>query len=204
MHASDIRLCVLSLSELRNTLPTIDLADAAPEYIRPLLSAENSCILLNKSDLGNHAIPETVTFAGSPLPFWVVSLTEGTGTKSFLDGLQRHLKHRYDLGESRDIEADPRFRYALGNSSASTPLITRERHRVHFVEALQFLQAFLDTRKSPPASRFATHLRRVAREEPVIAAEELRYAAQAIARVTGRIDVENVLDVVFREFCIGK
>ena len=44
----------------------------------------------------------------------------------------------------------------------------------------------------------------VAREEPVLAAEELRYAAQAIAKVTGRIDVENVLDVVFSEFCIGK
>jgi hypothetical protein len=97
VHASDIRLCVLSLSELRNTLPTIDLADAVPEYVKPLLSAEKSCILLNKSDLGNYTIPEKVTFAGSPLPFWVVSLTGGTGTKSFLDGLQRHLKDRYAL-----------------------------------------------------------------------------------------------------------
>jgi tRNA modification GTPase len=43
-----------------------------------------------------------------------------------------------------------------------------------------------------------------AREEPVLAAEELRYAAQAISKVTGRIDVENILDVVFNEFCIGK
>ena len=43
-----------------------------------------------------------------------------------------------------------------------------------------------------------------AREEPVLAAEELRYAAQAIAKVTGRIDVENILDIVFSEFCIGK
>lgn len=38
----------------------------------------------------------------------------------------------------------------------------------------------------------------------MLAAEELRYAAQSIAKVTGRIDVENVLDVVFKEFCIGK
>ena len=43
-----------------------------------------------------------------------------------------------------------------------------------------------------------------AREETVLAAEELRYAAQAIARVTGRIEVENVLDIVFSELCIGK
>jgi len=97
VQSSDIRLCVLSLSELRGTSSTIDLADAAPEYVKALLSPENTCILLNKSDLGQSVIPEKVTFAGNPLQFWVVSLTEGTGAKSFLDGLQRHLKDRYVL-----------------------------------------------------------------------------------------------------------
>jgi tRNA modification GTPase len=37
-----------------------------------------------------------------------------------------------------------------------------------------------------------------------LAAENLRIAARAIGRITGRIDVEDVLDVVFRDFCIGK
>lgn len=40
--------------------------------------------------------------------------------------------------------------------------------------------------------------------EVVLAAEELRYAAQEIGKITGRIDVEDVLDAVFRQFCIGK
>lgn len=59
---------------------------------------------------------------------------------------------------------------------------------------------------SPASGPLFRRLRevRAAREEPVLAAEELRYAARAIAKVTGRIDVENVLDVVFSEFCIGK
>jgi len=35
-------------------------------------------------------------------------------------------------------------------------------------------------------------------------AEELRIAAHALGRLLGRIDVEDVLDVIFREFCIGK
>lgn len=35
-------------------------------------------------------------------------------------------------------------------------------------------------------------------------AEELRAAAQALGRLTGRIDVEDILDVIFRDFCIGK
>jgi len=39
---------------------------------------------------------------------------------------------------------------------------------------------------------------------PELAAEDLRLAARALGRVTGRVDVEELLDVVFREFCIGK
>lgn len=37
-----------------------------------------------------------------------------------------------------------------------------------------------------------------------IFAEELRAAAQALGRLTGRVDVEDILDVIFRDFCIGK
>lgn len=38
----------------------------------------------------------------------------------------------------------------------------------------------------------------------VLAAEELRLALREIGRITGKIDVEQVLDVIFRDFCIGK
>ncbi len=37
-----------------------------------------------------------------------------------------------------------------------------------------------------------------------LAAEDLRLAATALGRLTGRVDVEDLLDVIFREFCIGK
>jgi tRNA modification GTPase len=39
---------------------------------------------------------------------------------------------------------------------------------------------------------------------PELAAEELRRAMTALGRLTGRVDVEDVLDAIFREFCIGK
>lgn len=39
---------------------------------------------------------------------------------------------------------------------------------------------------------------------PELAAEDLRLAARALGGITGRVDVEEVLDVVFRDFCIGK
>lgn len=39
---------------------------------------------------------------------------------------------------------------------------------------------------------------------PELAAEDLRVAARALGRLTGRVEVEEILDVVFRDFCIGK
>lgn len=41
-------------------------------------------------------------------------------------------------------------------------------------------------------------------DDVVFAAEELRYAASAVGKVTGAIGVEDVLDALFRDFCIGK
>lgn len=38
----------------------------------------------------------------------------------------------------------------------------------------------------------------------VLAAEELRLALRQLGRITGRIGIEEVLDVIFRDFCIGK
>ncbi len=37
-----------------------------------------------------------------------------------------------------------------------------------------------------------------------LAAEELRSALRQLGRITGTVGVEDILDVVFRDFCIGK
>ena len=42
------------------------------------------------------------------------------------------------------------------------------------------------------------------RDQPELFAEDLRLALRAIGRITGRVDVEELLDIVFRDFCIGK
>ncbi len=68
-------------------------------------------------------------------------------------------------------------------------LITRERHRLALQETVAALDRAL---AEPPADR----------EE--IVAEDLRLAARALGRLVGRVDVEDVLDVIFRDFCIGK
>jgi tRNA modification GTPase len=42
------------------------------------------------------------------------------------------------------------------------------------------------------------------RQGEELAAEDLRSAATSLGRLLGRVDVEDILDVIFREFCIGK
>lgn len=68
----------------------------------------------------------------------------------------------------------------------STPLITQERYRKHLSEALKNIESFsLD-------------------KNIELAAEDLRRAAYEISQITGRINVDDILDVVFSRFCIGK
>jgi tRNA modification GTPase len=64
--------------------------------------------------------------------------------------------------------------------------LTRPRHRHALMEALASL------RHAESAM------------EPELFAEDLRLAMRAIGRITGAVDVEEILDSVFRDFCIGK
>jgi tRNA modification GTPase len=68
-------------------------------------------------------------------------------------------------------------------------LVTRERQRRHLQDAVLALKG----------AEQAAH---EGREE--IMAEHLRLATRALGKLLGRVDVEDVLDVIFRDFCIGK
>jgi tRNA modification GTPase len=72
-------------------------------------------------------------------------------------------------------------------SRAGGPLLTRTRHRVELEAAEAALQRFSGPKLSPE-----------------LMAEELRIAAHHLGRLTGRVDVEEVLGAIFAEFCIGK
>ena len=79
--------------------------------------------------------------------------------------------------------------YAETYFQGEAGLISRERHRKALEKTKDALErALAET---------------VAGQEDIVA-EELRSAAQTLGGLTGRIGVEDILDVIFRDFCIGK
>ncbi len=69
---------------------------------------------------------------------------------------------------------------------SGAPALTRARHRSALEECRENLQRALQA------------------PLPELAAEDVRLAVRALGRITGRVDVEDLLDVIFRDFCIGK
>ena len=74
-------------------------------------------------------------------------------------------------------------------SGQGDALITRERHRLAFADLAESLER-------APAAHAAGH--------DELAAEDLRLGLRALGRITGEVDVKEILDRVFGQFCIGK
>ncbi len=86
-----------------------------------------------------------------------------------------------------DLQARLTQAVIAATSGADFPAATQARHTGRLIQA----RAHLD--------RARDHL-----EAPELASEDVRLAIRSLEAVTGRIDVEAVLDVIFSSFCIGK
>ncbi|EIM85568.1 P-loop containing nucleoside triphosphate hydrolase protein [Stereum hirsutum FP-91666 SS1] len=198
LQTSDISILVLSLPDALSPSSAHQSSDeirvTIPSALRHLITPQ-TFILLNKADLlplESAPLPsapqQSPTFKSSAPRImidgweqntvWSVSLTSALGTQEFMDGFAHALRQR--------------FEFLPSNATGMTdlPVSTHPRHKAHLEDALRFLDAFLNT---PPEM-----------QDVVLAAEELRYAADAVGKISGVIGVEDVLDVVFRDFCIGK
>ncbi len=84
------------------------------------------------------------------------------------------------------IETVSRETSKLFDDIGSNPSLTRARHREALEESMEFIQQALNG--------FL----------PDLIAEDIRMAVRSIGKITGRTDVEDLLDIIFRDFCIGK
>jgi tRNA modification GTPase len=91
-------------------------------------------------------------------------------------------------GEGIDTLVDALATAAKQRATGEGPALTRARHR-HALERAH--TAIASALKAPDGS-------------PELAAESVRVALNEIGRISGRVDLDDLLDVVFRDFCIGK
>lgn len=126
------------------------------------------------------ALTEGAACASPPVAFGDTSPAGGGGK-----ALALSVRTGVGLAELEALLA-ARVTEALGREEA--PALTRARHRRLVEEAKAAL----------------SHAIPALAAGPELAAEEVRMAATALGRLTGRIDVEDLLDEIFASFCIGK
>jgi tRNA modification GTPase len=158
---------------------------AIKEAISQTDMLSRTLLIVNKMDLVNEGTYthdlSSLQPQASPLGVphngtFFLSCGTSYGIQNFLDGLTSRVLARVVNAPSEERES---------------ALITRVRHRQHLEHVVDRLERFL-TLSSQGSMAID------------MAAEELRLATSEIGRITGAVDVEDVLDVLFTDFCIGK
>jgi len=137
---------------------TLWLVDSTAVQAPPCAGPGPAIAVATKADLGGGGLPGAMR----------ISALTGEGIEQLLDAI-----------------ADVAAEQMTGPAPA---LITLERHRVAYADALAALERALDP----------------AQGELELVAEDLRLAARALERIAGRIDVEDVLGDIFKRLCVGK
>ena len=132
--------------------------------LRELMS-ENAILVINKSDLlkGDLSL-EIKTFEHV-----LISLKNNLNIEDLILKIKNKLKNKFITSE--DI------------------FITRERHRQHLEQCLNYLKNFEEKNEAEDFDK---------------AAEDLRLATRHLGMIVGKVDVEEILGSIFNDFCIGK
>lgn len=90
------------------------------------------------------------------------------------------------------IEITKQLKELCGDPSAESPGLSHARHRHFLHDCLRHIQGFLENFDPSREQDFA------------ILVQNLRNAVRCIGRITGEVRTDDVLDVIFKDFCIGK
>jgi len=126
---------------------------------------KNSILVINKCDLKNVQLNQQM----KKLEHVLISIKNNTNIDELISKIKNKLKNKFITNE--DI------------------LITRERHRQHLVQCLNYLKNFNEKNESEDFDK---------------AAEDLRLATRHLGMIVGKVDVEEILGSIFNDFCIGK
>ncbi|MDA7831270.1 tRNA uridine-5-carboxymethylaminomethyl(34) synthesis GTPase MnmE [Candidatus Pelagibacter sp.] len=129
------------------------------------LMDENAILVINKSDLLKEDLsPEIKIFEHV-----LISVKNNLNVEDLILKIKNKLKNKFIVTE--DI------------------LITRERHRQHLEQSLNYLKNFEEKNEAEDFDK---------------AAEDLRLATRHLGMIVGKVDVEEILGSIFNDFCIGK
>jgi tRNA modification GTPase len=126
---------------------------------------ENAILVINKSDLLEGDVDPEI----KKLDHVLISIKENLNIDELILKIKNNLKNKFITSD--DI------------------LITRERHRQHLEQCLDYLKNF---NKKNEVEDFDK------------AAEDLRLATRHLGMIVGKVDVEEILGSIFNDFCIGK
>lgn len=187
-HGLDILQDVLQESS-KQILEDADDSDSDSNSPIEVLNPSNLLLVLNKMDLKDDSPTNKDELATTRKTKWLsdaktfeISCRTSEGIDSFLEALTQTVTSRVNGDGIADTGA---------GGATEGSLITRARHRQHVQAAVEALERFDSLSQQGPMV-------------VDMAAEELRLAASELGRVTGAVDVEDILDVLFKDFCIGK
>ncbi|KZC11271.1 PREDICTED: tRNA modification GTPase GTPBP3, mitochondrial [Dufourea novaeangliae] len=83
------------------------------------------------------------------------------------------------------------FQKICGDPAEESPVISRARYRNHLTHVVEYIKAYL--RKTE-----------IQNYDMAISLQDIRCAARELGKITGSINNEEVLDIIFKNFCIGK
>ena len=129
------------------------------------LMDENAILVVNKSDLLKKDLSSEI----KNFEHVLISVKNNLNIENLILKIKNKLKNKFITNE--DI------------------LITRERHRQHLEQSLNYLKNFEEKNEAEDFDK---------------AAEDLRLATRHLGMIVGKVDVEEILGSIFNDFCIGK
>jgi tRNA modification GTPase len=160
-----IKLALKKAEDADLKLIVIDVKSVDFKGILKELMDENSILVINKSDLLNEDLNSEIKNINHIL----ISIKKNLNIDGLIIKIKNKLKNKFITNEDT--------------------LITRERHRQHLRQTLNYLKNFEEKNKVEDFDK---------------AAEDLRLATRHLGMIVGKVDVEEILGSIFDDFCIGK